>query len=97
MKIWIKYMQNDKMVKNIIHDIGGPFESDKFVDYLNTACSDIDEPTPVVVSKHINHFLQFNTTHFNPDDFVEEVKFDTMIVEAIPEDDKKKKENKFYY
>ena len=96
MKIWLKFMGEDKMLKNIVYDTGASFDSNKLSDYLYEACQQLDEPTPVVVRKHIAHFANFNTTHFLPQDFVEEVNFFRLVVELIPEDDKKK-HNPLYY
>lgn len=96
MKIWLKFMGEDKMLKNIVYDTGNTFDCNKLSDYLYEACQQLDEPTPVVVRKHITHFKDFNTTYFLPQDFVEDVDFFRLVVELIPEDDKKK-HNPFYY
>ena len=96
MKIWLKFMAEDKMLKDIVYDTGATFDCNKLSDYLYEACQQLDEPTPVVVRKHISHFMNFNTTHFLPEDFVEDVNFFRLVVEVIPDDDKKKKKP-FYY
>ncbi len=92
MKIWLKFMDTEKMLKNVVYDTHETFEPEHFVDYLHEACYSLDEPTPVVVSKHIKHFLTLNTTTFFPQDFVEKVRFKRLEVEAIPEAKKKDKQ-----
>jgi len=85
MKIWLKIMGDDVMLKNTVLDIVN-FQPNKFHEYLHEACQSLDEPTPVIVTKHINHFMYLNCTSFSPEDFVEEVHFFKMIVEAIPDE-----------
>lgn len=91
MKIWLKFMDTEKMLKNVIYDTKEAFVADHFVDYLHDACYALDEPTPVVVSKHIKHFLTLNTTTFFPQDFIEKVNFVRLEVDAVPEEKKKNK------
>ena len=91
MKIWLKFMDTEKMLKNTIYEIKEAFEPEHFVDYLHEACYKLDEPTPIVVSKHIKHFLTLNTTVFFPQDFIEKVNFKRLEVDIIPEEKKKEK------
>lgn len=91
MKIWLKFMSSEKMLKNIIYDTKENFVPDHFADYLHDACFALDEPTPIVVSKHIRHFLHLNTTTFFPQDFIEPVSFLRLEVDVVPEEKKKNK------
>ena len=91
MKIWLKFMDTEKMLKNIVYETNEPFNPEHFTDYLHDACFSLDEPTPIVVHKHIKHFLTLNTTTFFPQDFVESVNFRRLEVEAVPEEKKKDK------
>ena len=91
MKICLKFMNTEKMLKNIIYDTHENFVPEHFTNYLHEACFALDEPTPVVVSKHIKHFLSLNTTTFFPQDFVESVNFKRLEVDVVPEEKKKDK------
>lgn len=87
--IWVRILKEDKLEKNAIIDFDEKFDKSKFFDYVSYICNELDIPTPVILSKHINHFMSFNNTHFTKDDFVESVDYDKLILEFCKEDDNK--------
>lgn len=56
---------------------------------LEELCRALDIPRPVVLKKHRSDFLRFARVRFNPDDFVEPVRFACFEAEVLK--DKKKK------
>ncbi len=93
MQLWTKIILGEKILKDNIFK-PTVFDYKALRDYLETICNELDEPTPVVLNKHIRHLNEFNNTHFRPEDFVEHVNFDKMVVEIFDEDLHKDKNKK---
>ena len=49
---------------------------------MREICEHFDSPTPIVMAKHIKDYILFNNTQFLPEDFVERVFFDKLILET---------------
>ncbi|HEY8443193.1 MAG TPA: hypothetical protein VIL24_00080 [Clostridia bacterium] len=84
--IWVRALKEEKLKKNAVINFEGKFDKDKFFDYVSSACNELDIPTPVILSKHINHFTAFNNTQFTKDDFVESIDFDKLVFEYCKDD-----------
>ncbi|MBR2336745.1 MAG: hypothetical protein IKA61_02240 [Clostridia bacterium] len=82
-KLWIKLIKEDKIIKDVVVEKSEPFEWASFVDYLTEGLYSLDEPTPVVIKNHIFDFAKFHVVRFRPSDFVEHVDFDYMWVENL--------------
>ena len=80
-RIWAKVLSEEKILKDTIYEEFVPFNHENFYDYIASICSSLDIATPVILSKHIYHFLTFNNAVFFPQDFPEEVDFDKFIIE----------------
>lgn len=80
-KIWVKTISGTKIKKSIVFEHYALFNRENFEEAIVQVCQKLDEPSPVILSKHFNHFSNFNITEFKPCDFVESVKFDEMIIE----------------
>lgn len=80
-RIWAKITQEEKILKDTIFEEFVQFNPDNFYDYIAAICSELDIATPVILSKHIYHYLNFNNAVFYPQDFPEEVDFDKFIIE----------------
>ncbi len=80
-RIWAKVMKDEKIVKQTIFEDYVLFDKANFYDYLATICERLDIATPIILSKHIYHYLSFNNTTFLPSDFPESVNFDKFVVE----------------
>jgi hypothetical protein len=87
--IWVRTLKEDKLQKNQITSFEQKFKKEEFFDYVSKICNELDIPTPVILSKHINHFVSFNNTSFIKEDFVEPIDFDKLILEFCKEDDSK--------
>lgn len=90
MKIWFKLIQDEKIIKSFTYH-PNLFDINKLTDYIEIACNELDEPTPIILRKHIQHLNEFNTTKFKQIDFVETINFDKMVVEIFDENFKEKK------
>lgn len=80
-KIWVKTVLDNKIKKSIVFENYVLFNRENFENTINLVCQKLDEPAPVILTKHFNHFSNFNITEFKKSDFVESVSFDEMIIE----------------
>lgn len=81
-KIFAKVIVGDKTKKSFKYENDEDFEIDHFFEYVKDICEHFDSPTPVILAKHIRDFIVFSTTTFKPEDFVERVFFDKLILET---------------
>lgn len=82
-KLWIKLIKEDKIIKDVVVEKPDAFDYACFADYLTEGLFKLDEPTPVVIKNHIFDFAKFHVVRFRPSDFVETVGFDYMWVENL--------------
>lgn len=80
-RIWAQIVKNEKIKKSIIYENNTLFNSNKFHDYIVDICAMLNIATPIVLSKHISHFVEFNNSVFKSEDFVEQIDFDKLILE----------------
>lgn len=81
-KIFAKTISNNKVKKTYKYINEEEFEIDHFFDYVREICEYFDSPTPIIMAKHIKDYILFNNTQFLPEDFVERVFFDKLILET---------------
>ncbi len=82
-KLWIKTYKHDKILKQTTVEKDEKFYYSNFLDYVSAGCYKLDEPTPVMLKKHIMDFAKYHMAVFKPADFIESVGFDKMIVENL--------------
>ena len=82
-KLWIKVIKDDKIVKDTVVEKFEKFEYSSFTDYLSEACYALDLATPVVIKNHIFNYAKYNVVRFVPSDFLEPVDFDYVWVENL--------------
>ena len=85
-RFWAKVVKNDKLVKSVIFEDFVLFNRENFEKSVAKLCEAIDEPCPVLLSKHFNHFSEFNITSFSKGDFIENVNFDKLVIENAIKD-----------
>ncbi|MBQ7978069.1 MAG: hypothetical protein IJ301_05750 [Clostridia bacterium] len=90
MKIWTKIIQGEKILKDSVWAPDGAFDYSCLGNYIEEICNKLDEPTPIILRKHLNHLNEFGNTHFKQEDFVESVFFDRMAIEIFDENSQKK-------
>ena len=93
MKLWIKIINDGKIKKHVVY-APEHFNLGEILTYIEDACNSLDEPTPIILNKHLAHLNEFNSTAFKPVDFVEHVDFDKMVIEIFDENSHKEKEKK---
>lgn len=92
LRLWIKLNTDHKITR---HDIFTCAERDIRNDTalsgaMREICSAFDQPVPVILNKHIKELNNFRRTVFKKEDFIESVDFDSMELEILVEEKKKK-------
>lgn len=82
-RIWAKIIKDEKILKDIIYEESEKdFNIKHFAIYMMDICDRLDIETPVLLSKHVQHYYLFNMTKFNHDDFLNDVDFDSLVIES---------------
>ena len=81
-KMFAKTVVHEKVKKTYKYVNDEDFEIDHFFEYIREICEHFDSPTPVILAKHIRDYIVFNTVTFKPEDFVEKVFFDKLVIET---------------
>ena len=86
MKIWAKVMRADKILRDVVYEGEQSPSKNGFRDAVREVCYLLDVSTPVLLPAHLKHFASFNRVKFSPADFIEEVDFTCVVLEAVRED-----------
>lgn len=78
-KIWGKVYSKERLIKSKTIKVDTHVTT--FFDMLATMCHSLNIPTPVLLDKHVYDFNVFNHCTFKPDDFIEDVVFDSFVVQ----------------
>lgn len=81
LKILAKTMKLEKIIKSVTMEFD-EYEV-TFYEITKSLCEKLDEPTPVLLTKHVLDFKRFNFCTFKAEDFVENIHFDKMIFRHI--------------
>ena len=90
MKVWAKVMKADKILRDVIYEDNLTLSKSDYHKLLQELAYRLDISAPVTLPNHIKHFEKFNRIKYLPRDFIEEVDFDTFIIERV-QDEKKTK------
>ena len=82
-KIWAKIIKDNKIVKDYVFTADKKMDYSKFLEYLIDIAYNLDIPTPVLIKTHIFNYAKYNTVRFLPQDFVDTVDFDKLVLENI--------------
>ncbi len=82
-KLWFKVLTDNKIQKQFVFESEEKFTYSHFADYIAAGANALDESTPVIIKNHIMNFAKYNNVKFLPSDFLEQVKFDKMVVENL--------------
>jgi len=80
-RIWAKILKDEKILKDMIFEKFEKFDENSFFDYIAEICETLDIATPIILSKHLYHYIEFNNTTFSKNDFPEEISFDKFVIE----------------
>lgn len=90
MKVWAKVMKGDKILSDVIFEQNVPLTGAGFQIIMQELSYRLDISTPVLLANHLKHLEKFNRVKFLARDFIEDVDFDTLIVERVLDDKKPK-------
>lgn len=82
-KVWGKVYSKERLSKS--KTIKVDTKNTTFFDMLASLCHSLNIPTPVLLDKHVYDFNLFNHCTFKPDDFIEDVIFDSFVVQYVGE------------
>lgn len=80
-KIWGKIILKEKIAKSktVLVDE----TSTTFFDMLRDVCEKLNIATPVLLDKHVYDFNLFHVTIFKPEDFIDDVYFDSFVLQLV--------------
>lgn len=81
MRVWASVVKNTKTVKRAMGESDNPDASDALMECLEAIYKELDVAEPVWVKKHALDLARYKRTRFLPDDFLEQVDFDSLIIE----------------
>lgn len=80
-RIWAKTLRGDKITRDYMLTLDGPFDETKLFEYVCEITHAMDIPTPVILGSHVYNFVHFNIAKFLAREFVEDVDFDYFVIE----------------
>jgi len=90
-KYWITLMRRTRRAADVTLEFPMIESEDDLFELLQEACKQLNQATPLILSKHLNDLESFHHTRFWPSDFMEAFPYDYMEVFELPEEDPKKK------
>lgn len=85
MKLWIKVINEDKILENVVAENDFPLDFDAYEATLTEVCHQLDLSTPITLSMHFMSLIKFNMTEYKARDFIEPIYFTKLLVENIEE------------
>lgn len=80
--LWAKMLTDNKIIKTSTLELD-VFDRQRIAEYLTKISYELDISTPIVLAKHIAGFDNYSSATFLPDDFMETVHFDKLVVELF--------------
>ena len=78
-----KLIKNHKTIKSFTYKNVSEYESDEFYFHVSEICRRLDIATPIIIKYHRDNYEQFNFVKFKPDDFIDSVSFDVLLLENV--------------
>lgn len=85
MKLWIKVINEDKIIQNVVAENDFSLDFDAYEATLTEVCHQLDLSTPITLSMHFTSLIKFNMTEYKARDFIEPIYFTKLMVENIEE------------
>lgn len=82
-KIWAKIFKDNKMIKQTVFESNDVLDYGYLPTYVHDICLGMDIPSPVMLKTHIFNYAKYNYVKFVPEDFVEAVDFDKLVIENV--------------
>lgn len=82
--IWAKKLdENNRIKQNEMFHFKQDFDENLLFAYLQIICNAWKIETPIILTKHIVHFAEFNTVKFRKDDFIDTTDFNSLVLELV--------------
>lgn len=81
-RIWAKLITDSKTTKSCEITVVN-YDYHIFEEYVREIAYKLDIPTPIVLDQHIIDFTVYKSTRFFPEDFVESVSFEKLVLENV--------------
>lgn len=85
MKLWIKLIIGEKVVKSIIRKTRDDY--DGLTEDLRSISEELDIPTPMLLKSRYNQLIDFNMLKLFRGDFIESLPYDCLYIENAVEPD----------
>lgn len=82
-RIWAKVYQKERIAAQCTYEREENFTYSRFFHYLAEICDELDVPTPVLLKTHVFSYAKFRHVVFRPQDFMEPVSFEKLVIENI--------------
>ncbi|MGN1208323.1 MAG: hypothetical protein ACI4TI_02540 [Christensenellales bacterium] len=80
-KLWAKIIKNYKIINSFTLGLDEDFDFENFFEQLREICYNLKIETPIILQKHIHQLNEFGTTKFTKSDFVDDIDFDSLVLE----------------
>ncbi|MBQ4061397.1 MAG: hypothetical protein IJD14_00890 [Christensenellaceae bacterium] len=81
MKVYASIVKNTQVIKRAFAMSDIPDASDALMECLEQIYKELDVAEPVWVKKHALDLARYKRTRFLPEDFLETVDFDSLVIE----------------
>lgn len=81
LRIWAKVIKTGKIIKQCVYEKHESIDYSLFFEYVRDICETLDIPTPVIIKTHLFNYAKYNNLKFKPEDFMESVSFDRLVLE----------------
>lgn len=81
MRIWAKLITGDKIVQEILYTSPLDMNYRNYMQWVADICRQLDLSVPIIIPAHYKNFAMFHNTRFKPDDFVDELGCDMLMIE----------------
>jgi hypothetical protein len=89
-KVWGKIIIENKITRSYdFEDNSSLGFNDKRMKAFSEICYNFDLSEPMWLEKHSKEFSEYNRATFYPEDFVESIDFDKLVIDLIDYDEKK--------
>ena len=81
MKVWASVIKNTRTIKRAYAHSDNADSSEALMECLEAVYKELDVAEPVGVKKHALDLARDKRTRFLPEDFLEHVDFDSLVIE----------------
>jgi hypothetical protein len=85
-RLWVKAVRDHRVIKHEAPECAWGEQKDRLIEALKR----MDYPAPMWLDKHEREFDAFRRTSFASEHFIEDVPFDRIEIEFLPDDGKKR-------